>query len=384
MDEHGQLQFRLHLNVDDSELENLEVLNLYRNSLENDQLYNLAKFKKLHTLNISENKVDLTHIHNITSLTKLTMGICGLKNIELISSLVNLKDLDISYNNFITDIVPLHKLNSLTTLSLRQCDLMKIDQIAQLTTLEVLDISDNQLYTIDSIRFLVNLKELNISSNMYIDINPLKDLVGLIKLNMKNCNLKQLRALKPLINLQDLDLSFNYNYNINISELQYVKNLTHLNLFCCNLVSIYVLRPLVNLEELNVKTNNIVYLDADPYEMKKLEKFSVDNNRVIDLSSIEQHPNYNNINENGWRTFYLSDQKEPSEEELRKANKLRKIESPNIQLKEIQNQHKALKTALNNVKQEINATISNAWQSKIQFTANVVRLFQLLNKFGFE
>ncbi|CAL6011181.1 Leucine-rich_repeat domain superfamily [Hexamita inflata] len=51
MDEQQQLIFY----VNDLELENLEVLDLEDNNLENDQLYNLAKFKKLRTLNISNN-----------------------------------------------------------------------------------------------------------------------------------------------------------------------------------------------------------------------------------------------------------------------------------------------------------------------------------------
>ncbi|CAL6063450.1 Internalin-A_precursor [Hexamita inflata] len=191
---------------------------------------------------------------------------------------------------------------------------------------------------------------------------------------MESCNLRHLSALKSLINLQTLNI-YN-NPNINISELQYVKNITHLNLADCNLVSIYVLRPLMNLEELNVKANNIVYLDADLNQMTKLEKLIAERNRIRDFSSLEKHPNYNIINENG------SNQEDPSQAELYLANKFRKIELPNIQLKLIP--HKALKTALKNYKQNINATISNARQSQLQFTANVVSLFPLLNQFGFE
>ncbi|CAL6002474.1 Leucine-rich_repeat domain superfamily [Hexamita inflata] len=163
----------------------------------------------------------------------------------------------------------------------------------------------------------------------------------------------------------------------------------------CNLVSIYVLKPLVNLEVLRISDNNIVYLDANLGKMVNLKELSVQQNLVSDFSSIEKHPNYNNIhkndritdfniNENGKRCFDISDQKQASEEELFNANKFRKIECPNIQLKQNQNQHKALKTALDNFKQNINATISNAWQSQIQFTANVVRIFQQLNQVGFE
>ncbi|CAL6063444.1 Internalin-A_precursor [Hexamita inflata] len=191
---------------------------------------------------------------------------------------------------------------------------------------------------------------------------------------MESCNLRHLSALKSLINLQTLNI-YN-NPNINISELQYVKNITHLNLADCNLVSIYVLRPLMNLEELNVKANNIVYLDADLNQMTKLEKLIAERNRIRDFSSLEKHPNYNIINENG------SNQEDPSQAELYLANKFRKIELPNIQLKLIP--HKALQTALDNFKQEINATMNNARQSQIQFTANVVHLFQYLNQLGLE
>ncbi|CAL6002520.1 Conserved_hypothetical protein [Hexamita inflata] len=448
-DQDAEQQQRLNWNINDLELENLEVLNLRRNSLENDQLYNLAKFKKLHVLDVSFNKVDLTHIHNISSLTNLNMQRSGLKNIDLISSLVNLVELDLSENfredtssndtdlsylyvlnisfNTQLDFSPLCKLKSLTKLNMcqcgltnidkitslvnldqldlsqnrdinlsslyqvrsltqlymYQCNLKNIDQITQLINLEVLNISDNSLLTINSIDQLVNLKKLYMSLNNNIDITPLKSLVGLITLNVNNCGLKQLTALKHLINLQTLDISF--NYDINISELQYLKNLKYLNLKNCKLVSIYVLSPLVNLEYLNLAENQIVYLDANVHEMTNLKEFQFYCNLVSDLSSIEQHQNFNNIDENNNKCFNISDQnKYPSEEQLFNANKMRRVESPNIQLKEIQIQHKALQTALNNFEQEVKATTSNAWQSQIQFTANVVRLFQQLNQVGFE
>ncbi|CAL6063498.1 Conserved_hypothetical protein [Hexamita inflata] len=374
-----QKQKRLNMNVDDLELENLEVLILSYNNLENDQLYNLTKFKKLHSLTVSENRIDLTHIHNVTSLTKLVMRECGLKNIDQIQSLVNLKELDLSKNTDL-DLSPLCKVKSLTQLYMLKCGLKNIDQIAQLTNLEVLDTSFNQLLTIDSIRLLVNLKELNICWNKQIDITPLKVLTGLIKLDLRSCTLTQLSALKPLTNLQDLDLS--YNFDINISELQYLKNLTHLTLEDCKIVSIYVFKPLVNLKELDISNNNIVFLDANIDEMKKMQTLRVEKNR-ISFISIQKHPNYNNY-QFYQRYFNISQQKQPTSDEVRLANKLRKIERPNIQLKEIQNQHNSLNTALNSRKQEINAVLNNARQSQIQFTANVVHLFQLLNQIGFE
>ncbi|CAL6076037.1 Conserved_hypothetical protein [Hexamita inflata] len=121
-------------NVDDLELENLQILLVENNKINNNQLFNLIKFKKLHYLNVSKNNVDLTYIHNITSLTQLSMQDCGLK---------------------------------------------QVDQIGLLTNLEVLDLSMNQLQNVDQLSLLVNLKKLHINNNEHIDITPLKHLVSL-------------------------------------------------------------------------------------------------------------------------------------------------------------------------------------------------------------
>ncbi|CAL5974904.1 class_1 internalin InlA [Hexamita inflata] len=396
------------LNVDDLELENLEVLDLLNINLDNDQLFNLAKFKKLHSLNISYNNVDLTHVHMVSSLTKLYMRHCGLKNIDQISSLVNLEELDVSRNTDL-DLGSLCKLQSLTKLSMNNCGLKNIDQIVPLITLQALDISENQLQIIDSIGQLINLKELDIRSNKQIDIAPLKDLVSLIKLNLQYCKISQISILyieqcklRDNVTLSLMQEIFNnlrnqpdlqyvhavdqtcHNYIIqHYITLQYLKKLTNLNLESCNLVSVYVLRPLINLEYLNISNNKIVYLDANIKEMKKLENFSVNNNLISDFSSLEQHPNYNNLDEDDYRCFNISEQKEPSKEELCKAIKINNIECPNIQLKQIQNQHQSLKTAFNSFKKEINTTMSNARQSKIQFTAKIIHIFQYLNKSEF-
>ncbi|CAL6063468.1 Conserved_hypothetical protein [Hexamita inflata] len=375
-DEDGQQ--RWNIQIDDLQLENLEVLDLTNINLENSSLYNLSKFNTLRSLNVSKNNVDLTNIHSVTSLTKLSMVQCGLKNIDQISSLVNLEDLELSSNGDM-DLSPLQQVRSLKKLSMQECGLTNIDQITQLTNLEVLKLASNQLQTIDSIGSLVNLKELNISKNNNLDITPLKDLVGLIKLNLSYCALTQLSALKSLINLQFLDLLD--NPGIIITELQYFKNLTHLNLNDCDLVSIYILRPLINLEELNISNNNIVHLDANLDEMKNLKELRAEWNRISDFSSVEKHPNYNNLNRNDDTKFTnISYQQDPSEEELHEANNMRKIESQNIKLKEIQNQRKTLKTVLKNFKQEINAVLNRMCSNHIQFTTSIAHLFEKLNQ----
>ncbi|CAL6031565.1 DUF3888_domain-containing protein [Hexamita inflata] len=365
----------LNFKVDDLDLENLEVLDIQCNNLENHQLYNLIKFNKLHSLDVSRNKVDLTYILNVTNLTKLFMRECGLNNIQLITSLVNLEELDLSYNTKL-DLSPLCKVKSLIKLTMIGC-------------------GQN-----NSISLLINLKELDISQNWGLDITSLKDLVSLIKLNLSSCNLKQISALKYLINLQNLNLS--NNTVINITELQYLKNLKRLNLDSCRIISIYILQPLLNLEELRISCNRILYLDANLNEMKKLEYLKVNynfvsnthknnkgkrllslqqDNRISSFKQLEKHKNYNNQDKYGYRSFDISLQQLPSQEQLRKANQLRNIESPNFKLKQIQNKHK---TVLHSIKQQIYDITNNARSHQIKFTNSIISLFQLMNQFGFE
>ncbi|CAL6063544.1 leucine-rich_repeat domain-containing protein [Hexamita inflata] len=425
------------LKVDNFELENLEVLLLGQNLLRNTELYNLAKFKKLHTLDVTENYVDLMNIHSVISLTKLSMRQCCLKNIDQITSLINLEDLDLRGNKCI-DPNPLFKLTSLKKLDISQCNLKQIDQIGSLTNLEVLDISNNYLLKIHSMRFLVNLKELNISSNNNIDIAPLKNLVGLIHLylhncgltqfsalkklinlrnitlfnnyqnnslyslntditsfkylvglitiNLDSCKLKKLSALKPLINLQELYLS--HNSEIIITELQYLKNLTHLTLQECKLVSVYVLRPLVNLKTLNIASNQIIDLDSNLNEMKQLEQLFVDDNRISNFQQLKNQFQYKFQNKNkvwGEINFNKIYQSKPSEDELYIANMMKRIENTNIQLKQqIKNKRKMYLSKFNSFKQEINAITNHALSNLIQFTSSVVQRFQLMDQFGFE
>ncbi|CAL6063448.1 Conserved_hypothetical protein [Hexamita inflata] len=131
---------RLNMQVDDLELENLELLDLKYISLENNQLNNLAKFKKLHTLDVSRNNVGLTHIHSVTSLTKLSMSKCELKNIDLISSLDNLEELDLSSNILdnqqLSNISKFKKLHTLDV-SENDVDLTHIHNITSLTKLSM-------------------------------------------------------------------------------------------------------------------------------------------------------------------------------------------------------------------------------------------------------
>ncbi|CAL6093155.1 leucine-rich_repeat domain-containing protein [Hexamita inflata] len=358
----------LNLNIDDLELENLEVLLLNNNNLENDQLNNLSKFKKLRNLDVSCNNVDLTHLHNVTSLTKLSMQACGLQNIEQITSLLNLKDLDLKINRDI-DICPLYQLISLTKLNIQSCNLKQIDKIGQLINLQVLDLSDNLLQHINSISRLVNLKELNIMSNEGVDITPLGDLPGLVSLDLESCGLKQLSALKPLVNLQFLDVSF--NSNINISDLCFLRSLTNLLLVKCDLVSIYALKSLVNLEILNISYNNIVYLDV-VCNMTNLQELSAYNNKIQDFT-LEQLQNCFTNKNNG---FNIQNQKQPTKNEILSANKFRAVERAFEKRFQIYLKRKTIQKSFEKFKLKINVAVKETRENNLGFICSAAQLFE--------
>ncbi|CAL5985008.1 Leucine-rich_repeat protein [Hexamita inflata] len=214
-------QDKLNLNIDDLELENLEVLDLHDNNLENVQLYNLAKFKKLNTLNVSRNRVDLTHIHCLISLTKLSMQKCGLKNIDQISLLLNLKDLNLSQNilenqQLNNNLFKLKKLQALD-ISDNKVDLTYIHSVKSLTHL---NIQECGLQNIDQISSLVNLEELDLSYNECIkDFNPLSKIQSLSTLQSihKRLRLKkyQLNRLANQFKISEFAFKLAENYRFN-------------------------------------------------------------------------------------------------------------------------------------------------------------------------
>ncbi|CAL6031675.1 Hypothetical_protein [Hexamita inflata] len=112
--------------------------------------------------------------------------------------------------------------------------------------------------------------------------------------------------------------------------------------------------------------------------MEKFDKLRAQYNCIHSFTQIEKHKNFNNIHKYGDKCFEISNQRAPTEQEVLKANKMRHIEGPNLYLKQIQNKNKraTIKTTFNNLKQQINAVIEQAYSNHVQLTSYVVRFFQ--------
>ncbi|CAL6090139.1 leucine-rich_repeat protein [Hexamita inflata] len=201
-------------------------------------------------------EMDIEPLKQMSQLQTLSLCNNNLRNIQFLSGLIDLKHLNLSYNDNI-DIFHLQYLVNLTNLQIQSCNIRDISSLRILVNLEVLDCSSNNITDIYHLQNLVNITNLKLNFNRIRDISILK----------------QLKSLKIL--------HLSGNNRINITPIQYLTQLTNLKLSECNLYEISALRPLINLEYLEIGGNQIFYfypikdLDADVY---------VDSNLIVESS----------------------------------------------------------------------------------------------------
>ncbi|CAL5983463.1 Conserved_hypothetical protein [Hexamita inflata] len=190
-------------------LENLEILNLQCYKIDGMQqtqiLWNIVQFPKLQQLSLfGFIGVDITPLSQIAfSITKLSLNTCGLKNVEILKILLNLKELDLSNNQFI-DISALHDMTQLISLDLSFCCLENVN----------------------TLRSLIILKELKLRCNL-IDVTPLQYLTNLFRIDLNSCGLYNISVLQYLDNLEEVDIS--NNCIIYIQPLQQLNSIVELD-----------------------------------------------------------------------------------------------------------------------------------------------------------
>lgn len=139
--------------------------------------------------------------HNLNSIS----------NIEPLSSLTQLTQLDMSGQWQLQDLSPLKSLTHLKVLRLKGAGVGdRLTPLQSLSHLEELDLSKNGITDISPLSALKNLKVLVLSDNYDItDVTPLESLQQLTKLDISKNKIKDVRSLSRLTNLTTLDLSDN-------------------------------------------------------------------------------------------------------------------------------------------------------------------------------
>ncbi|CAL5984988.1 leucine-rich_repeat domain-containing protein [Hexamita inflata] len=304
-----------------------------------------------------QSDIDVT-LQKFVSLTKLSLS---QKQLDqriysiIISKLVNLEYLDISYNykhgSFdVVDITPLQYLVKLTYLNLHDCACFD---------------------SIQSIHALINLNQLILSSNSLQNLNPLKNLTKLTELNINNNNLIDVTPLKYLVELQKLHLSYNRAL-VDISPLQYLTKLIYLELERCNIYEISALRPLENLKQLYFGQNQIVIL----FPLVKLKQLGLSFSGEL-TNKISDSIYNTNLNLNF--KFHYVGQRIPTEEDKLLAYKMHIVDTTNILLRSRNSFQKAKTNTIQENRKKLNAIMLYQVQNYSLFSSNLASAMQCLN-----
>ncbi|XP_040943998.1 receptor-like protein 1 isoform X2 [Gossypium hirsutum] len=216
-----------------SRLNNLETLDLSRNSFKNSILFHMRNLSSLKTLRLSGNQLKgrLDHIQGLNNLTNLKYLDLSWNDIESISNkdgtqwrLTNLEELDLSGNLFRNNTISFPQgLSSLKSLTLYNNHLqgsLDTTGLSNLTNLKKLDLSGNQIESFQTFKDGGRKLELTHLEELYLDGNhfntsvfaSLNKLSNLKSLSISENQLKgsiDMKDLEAFIKLRELDMSYN-------------------------------------------------------------------------------------------------------------------------------------------------------------------------------
>jgi len=172
------------------------------------------------------------------NLTSLDLYNCtSLQNVNGLQGLMNLTKLNLGRCTSLQNIDGLEGCTNLTTLNLWGCkSLQNIDGLEGCTNLMTLNLYRCEfLQNVDRLAGCTNLNWLNLSECKSLEnVDGLEDCTNLMTLYLRYCeSLQNVDALQGLTNLTDLDLRY-CTLLQNIDRLEGCTNLTSLNLFGCS------------------------------------------------------------------------------------------------------------------------------------------------------
>ncbi|APT28949.1 internalin [Bacillus anthracis] len=208
-----------------------------------------------------EGITDFSGLEFMTNVEELTLQNVNMKNAEFISSLRNLKSVDLSYNQ-IEDIKPLHSLEDLEKLNVSDNGIKNVPELFKMQKLKTLDLSNNKLdnAALDGIHQLENLDALLVNNNEINNLDEISKVSKLNKLEMMSNKVRDISPLASLKNLQWLNLSDNKIQDI--STLSSMLDLLSLKLAGNEIRDV---RPVIQLAQwitVDIKNQKIVLEDG--------------------------------------------------------------------------------------------------------------------------
>ena len=216
----------------------------------------------------------------LTSLYASWRNISDLTGLE---HCTDLKHLDLSWNNQISDISPLSNLTSLTYLELTGTQISDITTLSDLTSLIYLGLVGNQISDISALSNLTSLTSLWLGGNQISDISALSNLTSLTSLGLE-CN--QISDISAISNLTSLTyLALERNQISDIPVLSNLTSLTYLALGYNQISNISVLSNLTSLTCLHLQANQISDISALS-NLTSLTELGLGYNQISNISAL--------------------------------------------------------------------------------------------------
>lgn len=252
-----------------------------------------AALPRLRALNLKANKIrDLTPLADLKNLTALNLGHnLDITDVTPLAGLKDLEKLDLSLNQ-IRDIEALSSLGKLKELNLRANRIMDLTGIAFLRELRNLDISFNEIPDISVLGNFQNLEHLAMGNNPVSNLNPLRLLPNLKTLECRAIRNPELHVLYALKNLEKLHLEGNSLQDISV--LAALTNLKEVNLANNQIRDIHSLRHATGMEYLNIAQNPLADISTLPL-LNNLKTLSMHETNIADLHQLESLVNLENL-----------------------------------------------------------------------------------------
>lgn len=248
----------------------LETLVISDNTPTNLQVIStLTNLKSLVISSCPLSASDIEYIGKLPNLETLVLSDCGLSNIEGLSSLSTLTALDLS-RNAIRDVNPLSFMSNLTVLDLSDNALTNLSALSALDQLQQLSVSNNALTSLTPLSTCSALAILDASGNQLTSFPTFHDTTVLTSLNLANNDLTQVTSISEYINLTELDISNN------------------------QLTSILDLGKLDNLEVLDFSRNQVTTLPTFG-EKSALTSIVGSHNKITSIAPLSGHQSINYI-----------------------------------------------------------------------------------------
>ncbi|MBN2803369.1 MAG: DUF1566 domain-containing protein [Deltaproteobacteria bacterium] len=232
---------------------------------------------------------------DILSKLEILAGFISMKkniqSIRGIECIVNLKQLDLSFNN-VKDINLISHLSKLETLILENNDISNISAVKDLKQIKLLNLSDNHINDFLPLKDLVSLTSLNLNGTELNSLSIISNLVNLTFLSIENNNVNDLNPINKMHNLVRLEASSNQIKNLD--AIASLPSISYLYVSDNNISDMTPLKNLKTLHELEIANNSVV--DLSPIkELTTLEQLKLNGNNIEDISTLALLPDCYNI-----------------------------------------------------------------------------------------